>query len=157
VNTRGKSRSRSPPDAATSSGSISMTWPQYLRGECCCQGSVIHMRRVWIDIVAMLLLRRGEVVTLEELSCAAWPDRNKSPQGERSIMRGHLSGIRKLMPDILLNRGDRGWEIPLPRTGTARSRGRPNKSAGVRGRKVRAYANRASAEPALGRGRLTLG
>jgi hypothetical protein len=51
-----------------------MTWPQYRRRQCTLDGKAVALTPTEADIVAVLLMNRGKVVTKLDLFEAVWGD-----------------------------------------------------------------------------------
>jgi DNA-binding response OmpR family regulator len=92
---------RPPADAPRLSGSrapeIAMTWPQYLRGECVHRGWRVRLHRLEAELLLLLLLRRGEAVSMSEAAefLAA------SGEPSRESLRLHLHRLAAKLPRLI--------------------------------------------------------
>lgn len=76
--------------------SISMTWPQYLRGECTLNGRHrIHLTKQEAEILSVLLIRRNLQTSVELLIDVLWPDPDNSPECADDMVRTLIVRLRK--------------------------------------------------------------
>jgi DNA-binding response OmpR family regulator len=89
-----------------------MTWPQYQR--CCCtvDGEHIYLTPHQTELLAVLLIRRGRLVTREELWEAVWPDPDFAP--EIKIVDVQICKVRQAVGGIIQTEWGRGYWIPRP-------------------------------------------
>jgi DNA-binding winged helix-turn-helix (wHTH) protein len=88
-----------------------MTWPLYQRSEVMVNGSRVALQRKQADLLAVLLLRRGEVVSKTDLIEALWPDPDGSPEGEEVVLFQHVYYLRRRIPGIVRTHIGRGYSI----------------------------------------------
>src|SRR5688572_11456122 len=89
---------------------ISMTLPQYRRGECTIDGHVVRMRRTCTELLAVLLVA-DRFLSHSELTEAVWPDPDFEPEFarntiEQSILRLRRNGV------VIECQYSFGWRIP---------------------------------------------
>ncbi len=92
---------------------ISMTWPQYLRGECRVDGRVLKLQgRMMVDALAILLMRYPAPVHRDEFIEAFYPDPDKEPDCALQVV---YRVIQRLMAWVGLNhfqtRRPYGWRL----------------------------------------------
>lgn len=91
---------------------ISMTWPQYLRGECGLDGYAVKLSDLQTELLALLLLRRRQLVSWDEIIENLWhPD--TEPINTRRIVFFVLRCLRKKLGAQFQYRGHfaRGFEL----------------------------------------------
>lgn len=70
---------------------ITMTWPQYLRGECQVGEFTVHLFPQEAEVMLALLLRYPREVAIRTLIEMVWPDPETQPlaaaQGVRDVIR----------------------------------------------------------------------
>lgn len=108
----GVSRMAEKPLPGPSTG-ISMTWPQYQRGECTANGQRLYMPPLRTEILSTLLIRRGHVVSLDELADVCWPDPDYMPEAPEKNIMVHISKLRALIPGLIETCWGRGFFIAL--------------------------------------------
>jgi DNA-binding response OmpR family regulator len=94
---------------------IRMTWPMYLRSECECRGALVSLAPSGADILAALLLRRGELVSHAELIEALWPEPDFEPETSINCLAVHMMRLRQRLPSLIETWWGRGYMIELPR------------------------------------------
>lgn len=93
--------------------SCSMTWPQYLRSECRHNGRVVSLSRYECELVSLLLMRRGHILSHHQLIEALYPNPDREPDYAVNLMhRRHLALKRKL-PGLIEMVHGRGLSIPI--------------------------------------------
>ena len=94
---------------------ITMTWSEYQRGECRYRGQIVRLQRKQAELLALLLLRRGQVVSdVEIVAYLATRLRNASSTAINSV-RMNVSRLNRMMPGLIIrHRG--GYEIVAPHT-----------------------------------------
>lgn len=98
----------------TTSG-VSMTWPQYRRCECTVHGHKVQLTPSLATLLSVLLLRRGQFVSRNDLTCALYPDPWSSPECETDVMRNLLFKLNHRIGRLIINNHTLGWMIELPR------------------------------------------
>lgn len=93
---------------------ISMTWPQYLRGECTFDGMTVALKRRHAELLLLLLLRRGQIVSLAELVHWMWPHPDEEPGHPEDAAANYIREIHTSLPGVVLTDHGRGRIIPLP-------------------------------------------
>src|SRR5689334_5166298 len=92
---------------------ITMTWAQYRRGECCYRGRAVKLQREQANLPALLLLRRGQVVSPEEIMAFLNLPRRKPPPSKVDSLRKNLSRLKRILPDVV-GTYRHGYGIGLP-------------------------------------------
>ena len=92
---------------------ITMTWSEYKRGECRYRGQIVRLQRKQAELLALLLVRRGQVVSdVEIVAYLATRLRNTSSTPINSV-RMNVSRLNRMMPGLIIrHRG--GYEIVAP-------------------------------------------
>jgi len=93
---------------------ISMTWPQYCRGECTFDGERIALPPLEAKILMVLLIRRGEVVSTTEMIEAIYPNPDLEPDWAESIIFSKFSHLRDKLPGLIETVWGWGKVIPIP-------------------------------------------
>jgi len=73
---------------------VSMTWPQYQRGECMVAGFVISLTRFEVDALLLLMLRCPNPVTKTEMIDWLWPDPSLEPDFTDSMVYHTMRRLR---------------------------------------------------------------
>lgn len=90
---------------------IALTWPQYRRREVTYQGETVHLRPQEMEFLSMLLMRRGQIVSGEEMIENLWPDPDREPEMPRYIMSRLRCNLEQKMPGLVTTVWGRGWVI----------------------------------------------
>lgn len=93
---------------------VSMTWPQYQRSECSVDGEVVLLSPTQVAILSALLMRRGDVLSAQDLIEQAYPDPNDAPAWEGSALKAHMCHLRRRIGDAVRTECGRGYFVPLP-------------------------------------------
>jgi hypothetical protein len=80
---------------------VSMTWPQYLRGECVYRGRFVRLPRKQADLLLLYLLRRGTIVPVSEAAEFLWPDADNEPDCSWHLVRKHSRLLDQKMPGAI--------------------------------------------------------
>jgi hypothetical protein len=95
---------------------ISMTWPQYLRGECTYRGWVVHLSCQEAEVLLVLLLRSVDFASADLLAAALYGD---DPKGGREdahcAVRIIIMRLRAKLPGLI--GGAHGWGYHLDKPG----------------------------------------
>lgn len=88
---------------------ISMTWPQYRRGSCSVDGIETYLTPHETALLSILLVRRGSLVTHEELYEMVWTDPDNAP--EPKVVEVYICKLRKKVPGVIETLWGRGYRI----------------------------------------------
>ena len=99
---------------------IAMTWPQYERGEVAIDGRPVKLSPRETVIVALLLMRRGCFVAVNDLIEMIWPNPDLEPENAAQGLTVYVCRLRKkLGADAIENLWGRGFRIPREHEGIA--------------------------------------
>ena len=94
---------------------IRMTWPMLQRRECWVKVDLFPQEA---ELLALLLLRRGQIVTREEIVEVLWPDADTQALTAPHRVDVLLAGLRqklgkqhKQREPLILTEATRGWMI----------------------------------------------
>jgi DNA-binding response OmpR family regulator len=96
---------------------ISMTWPQYQRSCCSFRGQEVRLTPQLADALLVLLLRRGEPLSREDLIVALWPDPDLEGEAPEVHVKVLVCRLRKVLPGLIRTWGAKsglGWIIDRP-------------------------------------------
>jgi DNA-binding winged helix-turn-helix (wHTH) protein len=91
-----------------------MSWPQFKRHEFSYRGVTYRATPKAVELLSVLLLRRGQFLSAAELTEALWPDPNSGPTFERDNIYQHICALNHCLPGMIVNTRSIGWMIPLP-------------------------------------------
>jgi DNA-binding response OmpR family regulator len=87
---------------------ISMTWPQYRRKECWYNRRPVKLSYMQAELLSVLLMHRGRILSRDELMDMLYPSVNKpSPL----MLSQHLGALRARVPGTVRSVGYRGYTI----------------------------------------------
>lgn len=89
-----------------------MTWPQYQRGCCVADGDQVYLTPTQTEILSLLLIRRGHVVSRDELWEMVWPDPDLAPDIKNIDVQ--VCKLRQRLGGVIENEWGRGYRVPLP-------------------------------------------
>jgi len=101
----------------TQPGGITMTWPDYRRRQCRVDGWPVSLSPAMTEILSMLLMRRGQVVSTGEIIDALWPDPDTSPDDGISVLKVQICKLRQRIGGVIATRPQHGYIIDLPHAG----------------------------------------
>ncbi len=91
---------------------ITMTWPQYLRGECQVGEFAVHLFPQEAEVMLALLLRYPGEVDIKTLIEMVWPDPEAQPLAAADGIRHLICRIRAKVGGFrIANRGFLGWAL----------------------------------------------
>lgn len=95
---------------------ISMTWPQYLRGECRVSGFTVRLSPQEAELLSEMLVRYPREVKEEELVAALWPDPETEPEWALANLRALVHRVRHKIGGFRIgNRGPKHYaQVQLP-------------------------------------------
>ncbi|HET7255611.1 MAG TPA: winged helix-turn-helix domain-containing protein [Xanthobacteraceae bacterium] len=93
---------------------IEMRWADYMRRECVYLGRRVQMTPRHCDILSILLLNRGQMLTTNEIIERLWPDPDLEPEWPKDTVRTHIYQLRNRAPGIIETIGSQGYMVPLP-------------------------------------------
>lgn len=80
---------------------ISMSVPQWRRGECTFRGEAIRLTRRECDTLACLLIRRNRWTPTAFLVGILWPDPSAEPEYAENIVRHIVLQLRRKLPGLI--------------------------------------------------------
>lgn len=89
-----------------------MSWPQYQRGCCVVDGEQVYLTPTQTEILSVLLIRRGSVVSRDELWELVWPDPDDAPDAKNIDVQ--VCKLRHRIGGVIENEWGRGYRVPLP-------------------------------------------
>lgn len=93
---------------------LRMTWPQYQRRECTFKNTTVRLSPTQREILATLLMRRGQLVRRDELIEAVYPDPDKEPETSYLVVDRMMWLLRRKLPGAIERIWGRGFLIPIP-------------------------------------------
>ena len=97
---------------------ISMTFPQYRRGECTAWGFRVKLSRLQTEVLATLLMRFPFTVPIGDLIESTWPD--NEPDHSKSALHRLISELRvKLGGFHIIGRPSFGYRLEQGRMANA--------------------------------------
>lgn len=93
---------------------IRMSWPQYRRRQCWVR---VDLHPAEAELLALLLMRRGQLVSREEMIEVLWPIADQQPLDAARYIAVTLSELRaklgrsRFKRTAILNEKGRGWMI----------------------------------------------
>lgn len=98
---------------------IRMSWRDYLRRRCVFHGRAVFLPAQQMDLLAVLLMRRGRSVSIGDLIEALWPDPDLEPDNALNQIRVLIYRLRDKLPGLIELWGGRrsgfGYFIDIPR------------------------------------------
>lgn len=91
---------------------ISMTMPQYRRRECSINGTSVHLRPMYIEVLSTLLAAGPRFVSRTELIEAIWPNPELEPDYAWTLVDHCILSLRRAGVSIETHWGI-GWRVPL--------------------------------------------
>lgn len=107
---------------------VSMTWPQYLRGECTVSGFTVKLTEYETEalLLLMLMLRCSNPVSKEEMIEWIWPDPGLEPEFTEGMVYHTMRRLRAKVGEFHItsrvNFGYRLQQEPEPRRGRERGK-----------------------------------
>jgi DNA-binding response OmpR family regulator len=93
---------------------IAMTWPMYRNNECRYNGRRVKLRPQAAELLSILLMRRGSVVSWVDLIEAMWPNPDEEVEYPRDHIQVVLCFLRRTIPNVVVSRWGSGLMIELP-------------------------------------------
>jgi len=91
-----------------------MTWAQHQRRECTFDGLQVKLSGYQRDIVSLLLIRRGEIIHLNELIEYIYPDPDLEPDWAAQCVDRSIWFLNRRVPGMIDRVWGRGFIIPRP-------------------------------------------
>jgi DNA-binding winged helix-turn-helix (wHTH) protein len=91
---------------------ISMTWPQYKRGECVVSGFTVRLSPMETEVLLCLLLRHPAPSSADQLIEFVYPDPDNEPEDARGAVYQYVYKIKDKIGAYRITREDKlGWRI----------------------------------------------
>jgi DNA-binding response OmpR family regulator len=93
---------------------IRMTWREYRRNECLYRERRVRLSPQECEMLAMLLLHRGQLVSYSDIIGAIWPNPDLEPEYTEKVMHQLSHHLRHKMPGLVRTVFGRGFMIEVP-------------------------------------------
>lgn len=108
---------------------VSMTWPQYLRGECTASGYIVKLTEYEVEALLLLMLKCPNPVSKEEVIEWLWPDPALEPEFTENMVYQTMRRLRAKVGEFhITSRVSFGYRLmqePEPRRGRQRGKRGP--------------------------------
>ncbi len=105
---------------------VSMTWPQYLRGECTVAEFTVKLTEYEAEALLLLMLRCPNPVSKEDLIAWLWPDPRLEPEFTEAMVYHTIKRLRAKVGEFHIpSRASFGYRLmqePEPKRGRERGK-----------------------------------